>query len=408
MMKNKRQETIKPLLLIAGILMILISGLGGCKGKNKSNTVTQKPAEIINQVKENTLTTLHLSTEAESRLGIETRKAELKIVPQKLEAGGEIIAPPGKEAKVIAPVKGTVIGTEKGYFPVAGSLIKKGETAMRIVVLPPEVDILSASEDLKVKQAEYDVALAELKRAQKLVDNKALSEKNYESIQAGLVKAEASLKAAKSRANLYLGIDLNSDVKDLSTYLVESPVSGIIQNINITQGQSVAASAVLFEVSSTDRFWVKTPVYSGDLLKIDQKKEASISVTGTGKEPLLVFARPVSGPLRSDPSSVSSDLYYEIDNKEGMFRVGQKIMVILTLKSTIESLIVPYSSLIYDMYGGNWVYVKTEPSVYVRKRVELSHVDNEMAVLLRGVSQGDEVVFRGAAELYGTEFGGGK
>jgi cobalt-zinc-cadmium efflux system membrane fusion protein len=293
-------------------------------------------------------------------------------------------------------------------LPVAGSLIRKGETAMRIVVLPPEIDIISASEDLKVKQAEYDVALAEVKRAEKLLDNKALSEKNYESAWAALVKAEASLKAAKSRANLYLGVDLNTNIEDLSTYIVESPVSGIIQNINVTQGQSVPASAVLFEVSPTDRFWLRAPVYSGDLLKVDQKKEAYISATGTGTEPVFLFARPVSGPLRSDPTSVSSDLYYEIDNKEGMFRIGQKIMVILTLKNTIESLVVPYSSLIYDMYGGNWVYVRTEPSVYVRKRVELSHVDGEMAVLIRGVSPGDEVVFSGAAELYGTEFGGGK
>ncbi len=408
-MKNETQKIIKPLVLIAGILfMIIFPGLSGCKGKNKDNVSAEKPAEVTNQVNENTLTTLHLSTEAENRLGIETRKAELKIIPQKLEVGGEIIAPPGQEVKVIAPVKGTVIGTEKGYFPVVGSLIRKGETAMRIVVLPPEIDIISASEDLKVKQAEYDVALAEVKRAEKLLDNKAISEKNYESAWAVLVKAEASLKAAKSRSNLYLGVDLNTDVKDLSTYIVESPVSGIIQNINVTQGQSVPVSAVLFEVSPTYRFWVRVPVYSGDLLKVDQKKEAYISVTGTGTEPVFLFAKPVSGPLRSDPSNVSSDLYYEVDNKEGMLRVGQKIMVIISLKNAVESLIVPYSSIIYDMYGGNWVYIRSEPSVYVRKRVELSHVNDELAVLLRGVSPGDEVVFRGAAELYGTEFGGGK
>jgi multidrug efflux pump subunit AcrA (membrane-fusion protein) len=194
----------------------------------------------------------------------------------------------------------------------------------------------------------------------------------------------------------------------LSIYIIESPVSGIIQNINVTKGQSVSASAVLFEVSPIDRFWVRVPVYSGDLLKVDQKKEAYISVTGTGKEPVLVTAKPVIGPQRSDPSSVSSDLYYEVNNKEGMFRIGQKIMVMLTLKSTAENLVIPYSSIIYDMNGGNWVYVRSESSVYIRKRVELSHVNDGLAVLLRGVSPGEEVVFSGAAELYGTEFGGFK
>ena len=388
--------------------MLTPAVLSGCKGKNKDNNTTQKPAEVINPVKENTLTTIHLSPEAENRLGIETKKAELMTLPQKLETGGELIAPPGQEVKVIAPVKGTVIGTDKGYFAGAGSLIRKGTAVMRIVVLPPEVDIISAGEDLKVKQAEYDVALSEFKRAEKLRDNKALSEKNYESAMTSLVRAEASLKAAKSRAGLYLGTDMDSEIKDLSTYIVESPVTGMIQNIYVTKGQSVSASAVLFEVAPTDRFWARVPVYSGDLLKVDQVKEASISVSGRGKEPVFVNARPVPGPQRSDPSSVSSDLYYEVDNKEGMFRIGQKIMVVLTLKSALENIVVPYSSVIYDMNGGNWVYVRSEPSVYVRTRVELSHVDDALAVLLRGVAPGDEVVISGVAELYGTEFGGGK
>jgi hypothetical protein len=60
------------------------------------------------------------------------------------------------------------------------------------------------------------------------------------------------------------------------------------------------------------------------------------------------------------------------------------------------------------MYGGSWIYVRSEPLVYTRKRVELSHVFDDLAVLQRGVLPGEDVVISGAAELYGTEFGGGK
>jgi len=408
-MKNKMQIIIKPQQLFAVILvMLLLSVLSGCKGKNTGHSGGQKPAEVLNPVQENSLTSIHLSSEAENRLGIETKKAELRTVPQNLEVGGVLVATPEQEAGVIAPVRGTVIRTDKGYFPVAGSFVRKGEAVMRIVVLPPEVDIISASEDLKVKQAEYDIALSEFNRAEKLRDNKALSEKNYESARASLVKAEASLKAAKSRSRLYLGNDLDSDTQDLSTYVIESPVTGIIQNLNVMQGQSVSASALLFEVSSTGRFRVRVPVYSGDLLKVDQQKAAYISVSGPGEDHVIVSARPVSGPQRSDPTNVSSDLWYEVDNKDGMFRIGQKVMVSLTLKNIGENLVVPYSSLIYDMYGGSWIYVRSEPLVYTRKRVELSHVFDDLAVLQRGVLPGEDVVISGAAELYGTEFGGGK
>ena len=70
---------------------------------------------------------------------------------------------------------------------------------MRLVLIPPEMDIISAAEDVRVKQMEYEVALAEFKRAEKLLENKAISDKVFESTQARFTRAEASLKAARGR-----------------------------------------------------------------------------------------------------------------------------------------------------------------------------------------------------------------
>ena len=62
----------------------------------------------------------------------------------------------------------------------------------------------------------------------------------------------------------------------------------------------------------------------------------------------------------------------------------------------------------YDIYGGTWIYVKVSPQIYSRRRVEVSRILDNFAVLTRGVNVGEEVVTTAAAELYGTEFGGGK
>jgi hypothetical protein len=82
--------------------------------------------------------------------------------------------------------------------------------------------------------------------------------------------------------------------------------------------------------------------------------------------------------------------------------------VTLTLKGTEESLVVPYASILYDMYGSAWVYQNTKPRIYVRQRVELHQVLEELAILSRGPAVGSKVVSEGAAELFGTEFGVGK
>lgn len=396
------------LLIVRPLSMFLLLIFCGCGSRNDGEQSTENPAEVINQVKENTLTTIHLTSGAENRLGIETSRVERKTIPKTLKIGGEVMAPPGQEVKVTAPVAGTVIRTGNGYFPMAGSFIKKGQEVLRLILMPPEMDIISASEEVRVKQMEFEVVLAEAERAEKLLANKAISEKAYETTRARLARAQASLSAARGRLNLYQGTNLDSAAMDLSTFIVESPIYGVIQNINVTPGQTIAASVVMFEVSPTDWFWIRVPVYSGDLLQVDRREKAFISTMGNDAGAGLVYAKPIQGPLRSDPGSASSDLYYGIYNKEGIFRSGQKVSVTLTLKSKEESLVIPYSSIIYDMYGGNWVYVKTEPLVYIRKRVELNYVMDTLAVLTRGVVPGDEVVCEGVAELWGTEFGGGK
>lgn len=403
-----QQRIISILLTARSLFIILLVSLSGCGNRSKDKEAPGKPAEVVNQVKENTLTRISLTPEAENRLGIMTWKVELKDIPKILRIGGEVMVPPGQEVKVTAPAAGKVIGTADGYFPVAGSFIKKGQEVMRLIVIPPEASIISAREDVRVKQKEYEIVLAEAERAEKLLANKAISEKTYEATQARLANAEASLNAARGRLNLYEGTDPDAAADGLSVFILESPVNGVIQNINVTPQQTIAASTIMFEVSPIDRFWIRVPVYSGDLPKIDRSQKASISIMSDEAGSGPIYASPVQGPLRSDAVSASSDLYYEIDNKTGIFRSGQKVSVTLILKSTGQGLVVPYSSIIYDMYGGNWIYVKSEPLVYIRTRVEVSHVSDTLAVLTRGVAPGDEVVYEGAAELYGTEFGGGK
>ncbi len=388
--------------------LILLLTFSGCGSRNDGTETAQKPAEVTNQVKENTLTTIQLTAQAEERLGIETRIAEIRNMPDILILGGEVIAPPGQYVTVTAPISGMVTRTAKEYFPVAGSLVKLKQDVMRLVLIPPETDIISAAEDVRVKQMEYEVALAELKRAKKLLEIKAISDKTFEATESRYTRAEASLSAARGRLNLYLGEDIESASEKLSTFNIESPVTGVIQSINVTPGQIIALSTVLFEVSPVNRFWIRVPVYSGDLPKIDPGAKASISTMGDLAGHGLIQAEPIRGPLLSNASSASSYLYYEIDNEGGLLRSGQKVSVTLTLNSSGESLAVPYSSILYDFQGGTWVYVKSGPLVYIRTRVEVGHISDSLAILKRGVSPGDEVVCAGSAELFGTEFGIGK
>ena len=102
--------------------------------------------------------------------------------------------------------------------------------------------------------------------------------------------------------------------------------------------------------------------------------------------------------MSADSQSSTVDLFYELTNAQAAYRPGQKVGVRLVLKNPAQSLVVPYDSILYDMYGSAWVYENTQDRVYVRRRVKVDHVLGEFAILSRGPEIGAQVVTAGAAE----------
>ncbi|PYM52045.1 MAG: hypothetical protein DME14_01750 [Candidatus Rokuibacteriota bacterium] len=69
-----------------------------------------------------------------------------------------------------------------------------------------------------------------------------------------------------------------------------------------------------------------------------------------------------------------------------------------------ERKVVPYSALIYDQHGQTWVYTSPSARTFVRHKVEVDHIQGDVAVLKEGPPTGTVVASVGVAELYGTEF----
>ena len=390
------------------LCMVVLLTLYSCGGNHQSAEKAQPPAKVENAVKESALSTVTLSPRAEERLGIEIAKVEARNLPGSLALGGEIVSLPGNEVKVAAPVAGTVLKSEKGEVPSAGQFVKQGQEVLRLLMLPPDKELVGAREDVVVKQEQFEVAQAKANRAKQLLANKAISEKAFEDVQVELTRAKAALMAATARLNLLNSTDIDAAAGSLSTLVLGSPLDGVLQRIFVAPGQTVPASTVLFEVASLSPVWVRVPVYVGDLAKIDFQMAATIKPLGTHQSSAFFTARPIAGPPLSDADSAASYLFYEIANTDRFFRIGQKVSVTLIKRSLENTLIVPRSAILYDIYGGSWVYARIAPHVYSRRRVEVSHIVDEFAVLTRGLEVGDEVVMAGAAEIFGTEFGVGK
>jgi multidrug efflux pump subunit AcrA (membrane-fusion protein) len=73
-----------------------------------------------------------------------------------------------------------------------------------------------------------------------------------------------------------------------------------------------------------------------------------------------------------------------------------------------QRLVVPYSAIIYDLEGGTWAYVSSDPLTFSRQPITVDHIEGDRAVLTDGPDAGTSVATVGVAELYGADTGIGK
>ena len=150
------------------------------------------------------------------------------------------------------------------------------------------------------------------------------------------------------------------------------------------------------------------PVYVGELKLIDTTKEARVGSIEARPGELHFVAKPVPAPPSANALAATVDLFYEIEGARGALRPGQRVSVTLPVRGEADSLVVPWAAILHDIYGNTWVYEAIAPQTFARRRVLVTRVVGADAVLGSGPKPGTKVVTDGAAELFGTEFGGGK
>lgn len=374
------------------------------------------PVTIDKPLKEDQINLITLKPEALQRLALEAGLVERKSVKRSRLYGGEVTVLPGNVIVVSAPVSG-ILRTEGG-MPVAGAQVKRGQTLFQLAPLvSPESRTslttslaqskVDAEGQLKAAQTQLQAAQVALDRAKKLLAGEAGSRKAVDEAQAQVDTANAAIAAASSRREQLEKIATQVERGIADPIDIQSPADGMLRNISASSNQNVPSGATLFEIADLSRLWVRVPVYVGDLSDIETSAAATVGelTAPLGTTAGTQSAKPAAAPPSANAAAGSVDLYYEIDNRAAAYRPGQKVGITLELKGTAEGLVLPWSAVIHDIYGGTWVYEQTGNFTFVRRRIAVRFVSQGLAVLAFGPSEGTKVVTAGAAELFGAETG---
>ena len=384
--------------------------LNACANPGAADKATHQtpPATVKNAPKEADLATITLTPQAEERLGIRIAQVSLQKITRTRSFGADVVLPPDCRTVVTAPMGGTLMEGQKA--PAAGTVVRKGQPVYRLLPnVAPERDLrLQMEREVSAAQTRVEGARVRSNRAEQLLKERAGSEKAAQQAREELDLATNDLNAARRRLERFLSAPLAAD----TAIAIPAPRDGMIESVQANPGQVVPGGAPLFEVADLSTVWIRVPVYAGELGLLDAGHHAVVRGLSDAGDKEGRRAMPVAAPPTADLNASTVDLYYQLANStlggRDFLRPGQRVQASIALRAAAESLVVPWSAVLHDSTGGTWVYESLAPQVFARRRVEVLHVVNSLAVLGRGLAAGTKVVSAGAMELFGTEFGAGK
>ena len=412
------------------VLLLAVCCPAGCQPHSTPPaTKATPPAKVSHPGDESTLNTIILTQQAAQRLGIELAEVKRDDVQRRRTLGGEVVVPAGQTIVVTAPFAGLLSPPAGAEIPQPGSQVAAGQPIFRFMpLLTPERDVLTPADRIRVAQTKADVAIAQIEaqrqvdaakvqldaaqialdRAEKLLADKAGSQRTVDEAATQRKLAAEALRTAEARSEFLSGIKLDEEAGQIVPRDIVAPLAGVLQSIDGAAGETVSTGETLLTVVQLDRLWIRVPVYAGQRRDVDTSVDAGVTEYGGRTDDKSRTARYVAAPPSADPLAATVDLYYAIDNADGSLYPGQKLAVTLAEQSTAPALVIPWSAVLYDVHGGTWVYGQTAPQTFVRRRVEVQFIVSGRAILAKGPPEGAKIVIQGAAELFGTEFGNGK
>jgi len=232
----------------------VLIGLSSCHTANKETTETETTESLPENIVE-------LRDDQIKLAEIDTGHIELRSMNGTLKVSGTVASAPQNLATVCMPMGGIV----KSTTLVPGNYVAKGQ---RLATLenPEFIDIqqnyLEAKSKLEYTQADYI-------RQKELFQNDVSSKKNFQLVTSEYKSLKAQVNALAQKLSL-IGINPYRLTENNITRSVSllSPISGVVETVNVSIGKSVSSSDVLFEIVNSSKLFLKLTLFDKDANKV--------------------------------------------------------------------------------------------------------------------------------------------
>ncbi|WP_036170275.1 efflux RND transporter periplasmic adaptor subunit [Massilia sp. 9096] len=283
--------------------------------------------------------------------------------------------------------------TEVAFTP--GAEVRKGQLLFVIDPRPYQAEADRAEAAAKAARAKSDLARVELNRAERLLGDKAIAQREYDASASGQKELDANARAAEAQA---AAARLN-----LAYTRVTAPIDGRVSKAEITLGNLVDASAVLTSVVSLDRIYASFDGDEGTYLRVSNQahKGAAVPVqvglaneTGFPHEGKLEF---VDNQLDARTGSVRMRAVFA--NRDGTMAPGLFARVQIGGGQAKDALLINDRAVNTDQ-SHKFVYVVSADNKAEYRAVELGPVIDGLRVVRSGLKPGEKIVVGGLQRVH--------
>jgi membrane fusion protein (multidrug efflux system) len=353
--------------IIAGVIVIVITGFAGVKVFSKGKAGRQMPPPAV-----------------------QTAKVTESEIIDKIKTNGRVEAIDNVD--ITARVEGYL---QKKYFE-EGAFVKKGDLLFLIEPDRYAIGVQNANATIENARAALNEAEKNLIRASELLKLDYISKAQYDDSLAKRDMAKAMLKSTYA--------SLNQANLSLNYTRIYSPISGQIGRINITEGNTVSPlTGAIAKIVSIDPVYINFDIRSEQYISLKKISDNNLKAMDVEIELPDGSKYPLKGAIEFynneiDPTTGTIKVRASFKNPDRLLIPGQYLAVTLSSKKPRKVALIPQESVVESSYG-KMVFALTPESTVKAVPVVIDGESNGNWIVKSGLKTGETIVAKGVHKL---------
>lgn len=244
------------------------------------------------------------------------------------------------------------------------------------------------------RRAERDNAIAQLKRAEELLNEQLISPQEFESRKTGLAVVNAQVQLAAAQK-----LQAEAELKELKIRLAQtkvySPMTGIIATRYVDEGALISPSTPIVRIVNLSTMVTRGNVPERNIGKLSIGNEATVRVDAIPDRAFTGRVARISPVL--DAATRSALIEIDIPNPQGGLKAEMFARIELDLGTTRDAILIPRAGLVYRGQQAGVYTVEGDRPTF--RAIETGLTREDQVEVLANLEPGVKIVGRGATML---------